>query len=209
MFIRYPQHWFAHYSKNKKKAELKGIFTGKGGVLKCEGCAKAENTPKLNVNISALPHHSGRSLPQPLASAASELSNPALGTVTQEGGREWGRYRDEREREGGIACKSVTGLDRVRQRQWQKWRGVLCKSVRERGREREQEGERVSERGGGGLLILDLDEREQVWYQHPSVLSVAPLPFPPQMNVTGSDRLVQPPSALLPQPYSSLCLLAP
>lgn len=38
----------------------------------------------MNGIVSALPHHSGRSLPQPLASAASELSNPALGTVAQE-----------------------------------------------------------------------------------------------------------------------------
>lgn len=46
---------------------------------------------KLNGIVSALPHHSGRSVPQPpFASAASEFSNPALGTVTQEraGGRD-------------------------------------------------------------------------------------------------------------------------
>lgn len=65
--------------------------------------------------VSALPHHSGRSLPQPLASAASELSNPALGTVTQgrAGGSE-GDIETKRGRVGG-AGKSVTGLDRVRQ----------------------------------------------------------------------------------------------
>lgn len=57
---------------------------------RCECCPIAENMLKLNGIVSALPHHSARSLPQPLASAASELSNPALGTVTQErvGGRD-------------------------------------------------------------------------------------------------------------------------
>lgn len=64
----------------------------------------------MNGNVSALPHHSGRSLPQPLASAASDLSNLALGTVTQE--RVGGSEEDiETGGWGGIACKSVTGLD--------------------------------------------------------------------------------------------------
>lgn len=51
------------------------------------------------------------------ASAASDFSNPALGTVTQE--RAGGSEGDIETRVGGRggACKSVTGLDRVRQRQ--------------------------------------------------------------------------------------------
>lgn len=75
---------------------------------------------KLNGIFCALPHHSGRSLPQPLASAASELSNPALGTVTQE--RVGGREGDIETKVGGWggACKSVTGLDRVRRTQCEK-----------------------------------------------------------------------------------------
>lgn len=65
---------------------------------------------KLNGIIFALPHHSGRSLPQPLASAASDLSNLALGTVTQE--RAGGSEEDIETKVGeGGDCKSVTGLD--------------------------------------------------------------------------------------------------
>lgn len=70
---------------------------------------------KLNGIVSALPHHSARSLPQPLASAAPEFSNPALGTVTQE--RVGGRDIETKVGWWGGACKSVTGLDRMRQRQ--------------------------------------------------------------------------------------------
>lgn len=54
---------------------------------------------KLNGIIFALPHHSGRSLPQPLASAASDLSNLALGTVTQE--RAGGSEEDIETKVGG------------------------------------------------------------------------------------------------------------
>lgn len=57
---------------------------GREGVRRHERVAqKKKNKLNLNGIVSALPHHSGRSLPQPLDSATSELSNPALGTVTQ------------------------------------------------------------------------------------------------------------------------------
>lgn len=77
--------------------------------------------------ISTLPHHSGRSLPQPLASAASEFSNLALDTVTQE--RAGGSKGDiETKVRVGGACKSVTWLDSMRQRQREKRQrsGVVC-----------------------------------------------------------------------------------
>ena len=72
----------------------------RGGVkTRCEVCPKAENYLKMNGIVSALPHHSGQSLPQPLASAASDLSNPALGTVTQ--GRVGGSEGDIETKGGG------------------------------------------------------------------------------------------------------------
>lgn len=59
--------------------------------------------------VSALPHHCGRSLPQLLASAATDFSNPVLATVTQ--GRVGGSEGDIETKGGGGVCKSVTELE--------------------------------------------------------------------------------------------------
>lgn len=42
---------------------------------------------------------------------------------------------------------------------------------------------RESERGGGGLLIWDLDVHEQAWYKHPSVLSATQPPLLPHVRL--------------------------
>lgn len=78
---------------------FKDIIYGKRESLSTERCPKAENSLKSKQIVSILPHHSCRSLPQTLASAATELSNPALGTVTQE--RVGGCERDIETKVGG------------------------------------------------------------------------------------------------------------